>query len=89
VPSETSISIITSAKTTLTLLEQAKALSVPSIWLQPGAAGENREVRQGEENYKEKIKAYIQDNGMSSKVVYGGPCILVQGSEILKAHTPL
>jgi hypothetical protein len=64
------------------LLEQAKALSIPSIWLQPGAAGENREVREGEENYNEKIKAYIRDNGMSSKVILGGPCILVQGSEI-------
>jgi hypothetical protein len=73
-------------QTTLKLLEEAKALSIPSLWLQPGAAGENRKVREGEEDYSEMIKAYIQENGMSSKVIFGGPCILIQGSEILKAN---
>jgi hypothetical protein len=73
----------------LKLLEEAKALSIHSLWLQPGAAGENRVERKGGENYNEKIKAYIQDNGMSSKVIFGGPCILVQGSEILEVKSQL
>jgi hypothetical protein len=73
----------------LKLLEEAKALSIPALWLQPGAAGENHVQREGGENYKEKIKAYIEDNGMSSKVIFGGPCVLVQGSEILDAKAQM
>lgn len=93
-PTETSISIITPAKVngtasalsrslhvtyiyghfqiTLGLLEQAKALSIPALWLQPGA--EDASVIQ-----------YIQDNGLADKVIYGGPCILVEGDDIIKS----
>jgi hypothetical protein len=70
-------------------VEEAKALSIASLWLQPGAAGENRQVREGEENLTEKIKAYIEDNGMSSRVIFGGPCVMVQGAEILKSKDKL
>jgi len=71
-PTETSVSIITNAKITRDLLEQAKALSIPALWLQPGA--EDAAVIQ-----------YIQDNGLAEKVIYGGPCILVEGDDIIKS----
>ncbi|TBU48132.1 NAD(P)-binding protein [Dichomitus squalens] len=71
-PSETSISIITPPKITLGVLEQAKALNVPALWLQPGAEDE-------------AVVNYIKENGLESKVIYGGPCILVQGDGILKS----
>ncbi|EJF65016.1 NAD(P)-binding protein [Dichomitus squalens LYAD-421 SS1] len=71
-PTETSISIITPPKITLGVLEQAKALNVPALWLQPGAEDE-------------AVVNYIRENGLESKVIYGGPCILVQGDGILKS----
>ena len=97
-PSETSVSIITNPKVrtlsliwlpspssppsahclirflqvTLGLLEQAKALSVPALWLQPGAEDE-------------AVISYIKDNSLSDKVIYGGPCILVEGDNVIKS----
>jgi predicted CoA-binding protein len=49
---------------TLTVLKQAKSLGIPYIWLQPGA--ENEECIQ-----------YAKEKHLN--VIYGGPCILVQG----------
>lgn len=88
-PSETSISVITPPKVcsflyfpentivthyqvTLGILEQAKALNVPALWLQPGAEDE-------------AVVSYIKENGLEKKVIYGGPCILVEGDGILKS----
>ncbi|PSR70986.1 hypothetical protein PHLCEN_2v13162 [Hermanssonia centrifuga] len=71
-PSETSVSIITPPNVTLGILEQAKALSVPALWLQPGAEDE-------------AVIRYIHDNGMGEKVIYGGPCILVEGDGIIRS----
>ncbi|KAJ3557393.1 hypothetical protein NM688_g1492 [Phlebia brevispora] len=71
-PTETSVSIITPPKVTLGILEQAKALSVPALWLQPGAEDE-------------AVIKYINDNGLGGKVIYGGPCILVEGDGIIKS----
>ncbi|KAI0688178.1 NAD(P)-binding protein [Cytidiella melzeri] len=71
-PAETSVSIITPAKITLGILEQAKALNVPALWLQPGAEDET-------------VVRFIKDNDLSNKVIYGGPCILVEGDGILRS----
>lgn len=92
-PSSTSVSIITPPKVkihghmnienviyahfnrlqiTLGLLDQAKALSIPALWLQPGAEDES-------------VIAYIRDNGLSDKVIFGGPCILVEGDGIIRS----
>ncbi|KAM5530531.1 hypothetical protein V8D89_015808 [Ganoderma adspersum] len=71
-PSETSISVITPAKITLGILEQAKALDIPALWIQPGAEDD-------------AVVTYIKENGLESKVIYGGPCILVEGDGILKS----
>ncbi|KAF5355343.1 hypothetical protein D9758_006075 [Tetrapyrgos nigripes] len=73
-PSTTSISVITPARVTLDVLKKAKELSVPTLWLQPGA--EDAEV-----------VAYIKDN-LGDRVVYGGPCILVEG-DVMRARSQL
>ncbi|KAG9042172.1 hypothetical protein FS837_011192 [Tulasnella sp. UAMH 9824] len=72
-PTTTSVSIITPPKVTLGILQEAKALGVPALWLQPGA--EDDEVRQ-----------YVNDN-LSDRVILGGPCILVSGDKILESLT--
>ncbi|KAI0338294.1 NAD-P-binding protein [Trametopsis cervina] len=71
-PTETSVSIITPGKITLGILEQAKALDIPALWLQPGAEDD-------------AVIQYIKDNGLSEKVIYGGPCILVEGDGIIRS----
>lgn len=60
------------AQVTLGVLEQAKALNVPALWLQPGAEDEN-------------VVRYINENGLAEKVIYGGPCILVEGDDIIRS----
>ena len=57
---------------TLAILEQAKELQVPALWLQPGAEDA-------------AVANYINENEMADRVVYGGPCILVQGDNVLKS----
>ena len=95
-PSHTSVSVITGPKVrhpsgtalpmslfthrtlahttqiTLGLLEQAKALDVPALWLQPGADDET-------------VVNFINENGLADRVVYGGPCVLVEGDGILQS----
>ncbi|KAI0759858.1 NAD-P-binding protein [Trametes elegans] len=71
-PTETSISIITPPKVTLGILEQAKALDVPALWLQPGAENE-------------AVVSYVKENGLEDRVIYGGPCILVEGDGIIRS----
>ncbi|KAJ7028493.1 NAD-P-binding protein [Mycena alexandri] len=68
-PSKTSISIITPPKVTLSILEAALALGVPAVWIQPGAADES-------------VVDWVNKNGMEGRVIYGGPCILVEGDGI-------
>ncbi|KAF7322088.1 NAD(P)-binding protein [Mycena kentingensis (nom. inval.)] len=68
-PAETSISIVTPPKVTLSILESALALSVPALWIQPGAADD-------------EVVAWIKENGMADRVVWGGPCILVLGDRL-------
>jgi predicted CoA-binding protein len=85
-PTTTSISIVTPPKVrciesrtsthclykvTLSVLEQAKELNVPAVWIQPGAEDEN-------------VIKYVEENGMKDKVVYGGACVLVLGDGALK-----
>lgn len=70
-PTHTSVSVITGPKITRGLLEQAKALGIPSLWLQPGADDEG-------------IVEYINENGLADRVIYGGPCVLAEGDSVLK-----
>ncbi len=87
-PAETSVSIITNAKVglpllfsfsfcnwgqvTLGLLQQAMELNIPALWLQPGAEDDD-------------VKNFIRVNGLEYKVLYGGPCILVEGDGVRKS----
>ncbi|PFH53951.1 hypothetical protein AMATHDRAFT_72972 [Amanita thiersii Skay4041] len=71
-PKETSVSIITPPKVTLSILEQAKQLSIPALWLQPGAEDS-------------AVVEFIKANNLSGRVIYGGPCILVEGDGIVKS----
>lgn len=63
---------LTSQQITLGLLEQAKALDIPSVWLQPGAEDET-------------VIQFIKENGLEDRAIYGGPCVLVEGDGILKS----
>ncbi|KJA20036.1 hypothetical protein HYPSUDRAFT_835878 [Hypholoma sublateritium FD-334 SS-4] len=72
-PSETSVHIITPPKVTLSILEKARELSVPTLWLQPGAEDE-------------AVIEYIKANDLSDRVIYGGPCILVIGDDIANSN---
>ena len=57
---------------TLGILEKAKELDVPALWLQPGAEDD-------------AVVSYIKENGLEDKVIYGGPCILVEGDGIIRS----
>ena len=57
---------------TLGILEKAKELNVPALWLQPGAEDD-------------AVVSYIKENGLEDKVIYGGPCILVEGDGIIRS----
>lgn len=59
----------TSSKVTLSIVEQAKALDIPVLWLQPGAEDDT-------------VIKYIKENDLSDRVIYGGPCILEEGDPI-------
>ncbi|KAI8982059.1 NAD-P-binding protein [Mycotypha africana] len=75
-PRVTSISVITSPKITLKVLEEAKKCGIPFIWLQPGAEDE-------------KVKEYIQQHFTESMVIYGGPCVLVHGPKLIQEKRKL
>ncbi|TFK74292.1 NAD-P-binding protein [Pluteus cervinus] len=71
-PRETSVSIITPPKVTLGILEQAKEVGIPALWLQPGAEDES-------------VVEYINKNGLADRVIYGGPCLLVRGDDVVRS----
>ncbi|KAF8070788.1 NAD(P)-binding protein [Lyophyllum atratum] len=70
-PSTTALTISTTPLVTLSLLKQARALSIPSIWIQPGAADKH-------------VIDYIEENNLSESVIWGGPCILQDGDHIIQ-----
>lgn len=78
-PTKTSLSIITPPKISLSIIQSAlQDLHVNAVWLQPGA--EDQEV-------KDWIAS--TDESTQNKVIYGGPCILVQGESLAKAKGKL
>ncbi|KAF9462448.1 CoA binding domain-containing protein [Collybia nuda] len=70
-PTTTAISISTVPFITLSLLKQARSMSVFSIWIQPGACDFS-------------VIRYIEENDLYEKVIWGGPCILKEGDEIVR-----
>jgi predicted CoA-binding protein len=78
-PKSTSLSVITPPKISLSIIKTAlQDLHVNAVWLQPGA--EDQEV-------KDWIAS--ADESIQSKIIYGGPCILVQGENLAKAKGKL
>lgn len=78
-PKSTSLSVITPPKISLSIIKTAlQDLNVNAVWLQPGA--EDQEVKDWIASADESIK---------SKIIYGGPCILVQGESLAKAKGKL
>ncbi|KAI5119858.1 hypothetical protein M0805_000692 [Coniferiporia weirii] len=75
-PTETAVSIITPPKATLGILKTAKELGVPTLWLQPGAEDDS-------------VRAYIEEAGLQDHVILGGPCILVEGDDIITSLSKL
>lgn len=71
-PSEVSISVVTPPKVTLGVVKQAVEAGIHGVWIQPGADDE-------------AVAAYIKENDLEGKVVYGGPCILASGDKVLAA----
>ncbi|POR35586.1 Uncharacterized protein TPAR_04218 [Tolypocladium paradoxum] len=76
-PQETSVSIITHPAVTLGVLEEAKKLGIPAIWMQPGTFDDS------------VLKLALADGAFSS-VVYGeggrghdGWCVLVDGERAM------
>lgn len=61
-----------SSQITRGLLEQAKTLGIPSLWLQPGTTDES-------------VEEYIKESGLSDKVIYGGACVMTEGDDVLKS----
>lgn len=57
---------------TLNVLKDAKELNIPALWLQPGAEDES-------------VAAFIKESGLADRVIYGGPCLLVEGEGIRKS----
>jgi predicted CoA-binding protein len=79
-PKETSVSIITPPPATLKVLQEARELGVPAVWMQPGT-------------YDDEVLKYAREDGaFPGGVVVGeggrghdGWCVLVDGDRTLKA----
>ncbi|KAG6861166.1 hypothetical protein C0995_003176 [Termitomyces sp. Mi166 len=70
-PSTTALTISATPLITLSLLKQAHKLSIPTIWIQPGASDQH-------------VVDYIEANNLSEKVIWGGPCILHEGEHVIQ-----
>jgi predicted CoA-binding protein len=76
-PADTSVSIITPPKITKKVLEEAKKLGIPSVWLQPGT-------------YDDEILKYAMREFKAGVGGEGGGgsegwCVLVDGERAAKA----
>lgn len=76
-PSQTSLSIITPPKATMKILQEAKDVNVPAIWLQPGSFDDD-----GLEYALKNFKAVIGGEGGRGSE---GWCILMDGEDGLSA----
>ncbi|KPM40050.1 hypothetical protein AK830_g6514 [Neonectria ditissima] len=77
-PKQTSLSVITPPSATLKVLQEAKRLGIPSVWLQPGS-------------FDDEVIEFANEEGAFEAVVAGdggrgheGWCILVDGERGLK-----
>lgn len=66
------MSLISVGQVTLGIVEQAEKLGVRALWLQPGAEDA-------------AVIDFIKKNSLSDRVIYGGPCILVEGDDVVRS----
>ena len=78
-PKQTSLSIITPPSATLKVLQEARELGVPAVWMQPGS-------------FDDEVLRYAREEGAFESVVAGdggrgdeGWCVLVDGERAMKA----
>lgn len=91
-PKETSVSIITPPAVTLKVLEEAKNLGIPAVWLQPGTFDDEviQYARQGEGELADSevdgkgFKAVVAGFGGGTRG-HDGWCVLVDAERGLKA----
>ncbi|KHN97039.1 NAD(P)-binding domain protein [Metarhizium album ARSEF 1941] len=77
-PKQTSVSIITAPPVTVKVLEEAKKIGIPGVWLQPGT-------------FDDAVLKLALEQGAFEYVVYGdggrghdGWCVLVDGERAMK-----
>ena len=77
-PKLTSVSIITAPSITIKVIDEAKKLGIPAVWIQPGAFDD------------QVLKSALADGAFKS-VVYGeggrghdGWCVLVDGEKAMR-----
>ncbi|PWN27293.1 hypothetical protein BDZ90DRAFT_240197 [Jaminaea rosea] len=77
---ETSLSVITPPKVSLPIVKTSLLeLGIPWIWLQPGAE---------DDDLKDWVES-LPDEDLKKRVIYGGPCILVEGEDLAKEEGKL
>jgi len=79
----TSVSIVINAKETIRILHQAKDMNARAIWIQPGAMGEYG----GDADTldaRRQIEEFISTSGLADRMIWGGPCVMVEGLEVLR-----
>lgn len=94
-PRRTSISVITPPAVTRQVLEEARRLGVPAVWLQPGTFDDEvlALARRGEGDDGEAAEAEVDGTGFRAVVAgFGGGtrggegwCVLVDGERGLRA----
>lgn len=92
-PRETSVSVVTPPAATLKVLEEARSLGVPAVWLQPGTYDDEvlRFAREGEGEEpgdlpggKKGFRAVVAGFGGGTRA-HDGWCVLVDGERSLKS----
>lgn len=78
-PSETALSFLTPPPTTRKVLEEAKAVGVKAVWLQPGSF-DDASLKWAKENFESAIGGY--EGGTQGGE---GWCVLVDGEDALDA----
>ncbi|ROW16760.1 hypothetical protein VPNG_01603 [Cytospora leucostoma] len=91
-PRETSVSVITPPAATLKVLEEARSLGIPAVWLQPGTYDDEvlAFAREGEGEEpgdlpggKKGFRAVVAGFGGGTRA-HDGWCVLVDGERSLK-----
>ncbi|KAI1624081.1 CoA binding domain-containing protein [Exophiala viscosa] len=78
-PKHTALSFLTPPSVTRKVLEEAKSVGIPAVWLQPGSF-EPRDLEYAKQNFESAVGGYE-----SGTVGGEGWCVLVDGEDSLRA----